>query len=280
MVVSQTDDVISKVLCGSVISGNIVGINLIVSTLLLRMLRIYQIFSYFGKTGKLWSDCVLVMIVLTIMLVDVILILVWFFADPFTVKNSISYKADAYPPYYEIRQFCSSDNIGVWFSLTFGKVAILFAIVLFLAIMTRKIQRANFKDTKKVNIYIFITVLIVATLNPLWFFLKETGNVIWTGVVIYTSFGVIGLLCQFFLFTPKVLPPLLRSLGFKVCPSPRSKYSRRTIRKHDTCVCDSTVYKWTLNSVSISPRHPFTSDCPSNSYAQRKISTATLQTYL
>ena len=257
VVVSQADNVVSKILCGSVITGNIVGINLIFSTLLLRMLRIYRIFSYFGKTGKLWSDKVLVIIVLIIVGTDLLLILIWFFADPFTVKNSISYKPNAYPPYYEIRQFCSSKEIGVWFSLTFGKVAILFAIVLFLAIKTRKIQRANFKDTKKVNIYIFITVLIVAILIPLWFFLKETGNVIWTGVVIYTSFGVIGLLCQFFLFAPKVLPPLLRSLGFsKAYHSVRNRYHQETIRKYDDDY-ESTMFKYTLNSVT--PRYSFIS---------------------
>ena len=94
VVEGQADNVVSKVLCGSVITGNIVGINLIFSTLLLRMLRIL-----------LWSDKVLVIIVLVIVGMDLLLILIWFFADPFTVKNSISYKPNAYPPYYEIRQF-------------------------------------------------------------------------------------------------------------------------------------------------------------------------------
>ena len=212
---SPTNNAASATLCGSIISGNTVGVNLIFSTLLLRMLRIHHIFSYFGKTGKIWSDKVLAVIVLIIVGGDIVLLLIWFLVDPFTVKNVTIYQVDGTPPYYEISQYCSSDNIGVWFSLVFGKVGILFAIVLFLAIKTRKIQRKNFKDTKKVNIYIFLTVMIIATLIPVWFLLEGTGNVIGTGIVIYVAFGATGLFCQLMLFAPKVLPPLLYSMGLK-----------------------------------------------------------------
>ena len=220
----------SATLCGSVISGNVMGINLIFSTLLLRMLRIYRIFSYFGKTGKIWSDKVLMLLVLLIVGGDVVLLLIWFNVDPFTVRDYVIYRSNSRPPHYEISQYCTSSNIAVWFALIFGKVGILFTIVLFLAVKTRKIQRENFKDTKKVNIYIFVTVLIVAMLIPVWFLLEGTGNVIGTGIVIYIAFGATGLFCQVMLFAPKVLPPLLRSLGFKVGLAPTSR-RKKTIRR-------------------------------------------------
>ena len=209
------DTIASAMLCGSVISGNVMGIDLIFSTLLLRMLRIYHIFSYFGKTGKIWSDKVLVVIVLSIVGGDVVLLLIWFNVDPFTVNNVVVYRLNGHPPHYEISQYCTSGNIAVWFTLIFGKVGILFAIVLFLAIKTRNIQRENFKDTKKVNIYIFITVLIIAMLIPVWFLLERTGNVKWTGIVIYAAFGATGLFCQLMLFVPKILPLMkkIRSCG-------------------------------------------------------------------
>ena len=230
---SPTDDVMSSALCGSVITGNIIGINLIFSTLLLRMLRIYRIFNHFGRTGKIWSDKVLVVIVLFIVGGDVALLVIWFCVDPFTVRGVTHYEHHDTPPHYEIRQYCTSNNIAVWFALTFGKVGVLFAIVLFLAIKTRKIQRENFKDTKKVNIYIFVTVLIVATLIPVWFLLVGTENLKGTGIVIYVAFGATGLLNQLMLFTPKVFPPMLRSLGWNVCLSPRSKLQRATIKRKD-----------------------------------------------
>ena len=239
---SATNNVLSSALCGSVIMGNIIGINLIFSTLLLRMLRVYRIFSYFGRTGKIWSDKVLVVIVLLIVVGDMVLLLIWFFVDPFMMRSITRYIYEHHdtPPYYEIRQYCTSNKIAVWFALIFGKVGVLFAFVLFLAIKTRKIQRENFKDTKKVNIYIFVTVLIVATLIPVWFLLEGTGNVQGMGIVIYIAFGATGLLNQLMLFTPKVFPPMLRSLGYNVCLSPRSKYQKATIKRRDNSVLPHT----------------------------------------
>lgn len=269
----------SAALCGSVISGNVMGINLIFSTLLLRTLRIYRIFSYFGKTGKIWSDKVLVVIVLLIVGGDVALLLIWFNVDPFTVKDVIIYRPDGHPPHYEISQYCTSNNIAVWFALIFGKVGILFAIVLFLAIKTRKIQRENFKDTKKVNIYIFITVLIVAMLIPVWFLLEGTGNVKGTGIVIYVAFGATGVFCQLMLFAPKVLPPLLRSMGFKVGLTPtnrRKKTIRRSGARHNSRISSSSgclSYTYTYNSTTDTYRrssmHPtYTQSHSSNSAAR------------
>ena len=235
-IVSPVDNVASAALCSSVISGNIIGINLIFATLLLRMLRIYHVFSYFGKTGKCWSDKFLIIIVLLVACGDVILLLVWFSVDPFTIKETIVTVTDNAPdpPYYEVSQYCSSNQIAVWFSITFVKMGILFAIVLILAIKTRKIQRANFKDTKKVNIYIFTTVLIIATLIPLWFLLKETRNEIGTGIVICVSFGTTGLFNQLMLFSPKVLPPLLNSMGLKHTYTIWYRSKRATIIRKST----------------------------------------------
>ena len=289
------DTIASAALCGSVISGNVMGVNLIFSTLLLRMLRIYRIFSYFGKTGKIWSDKVLVVIVLLIVGGDIVLLLIWFNVDPFTVKDVIVYRPNGHPPHYEISQYCTSSNIGVWFALIFGKVGILFAIVLFLAIKTRKIQRENFKDTKKVNIYIFITVLIVAMLIPVWFLLEGTGNVGGTGIVIYMAFGTTGVLCQLMLFAPKVLPPLLRSMGFKVGLSPanrRKKTIRRSGVRHNSRISSSSGYStYAYNSTtdtyrrsSIYPTYTQSRSPITNSKASLipsdKISTITVLTNL
>ena len=272
-IISPNSNATSASLCGSVISGNVIGINLIFSTLLLRMLRVYRIFNYFGKTGKIWSDKVLAVIVLLIVGGDVVLLLIWFTVDPFTMENFIVYKPNGHPPHYEISQYCSSDTISVWFSLVFGKVGLLFAIVLLLAIKTRKIQRANFKDTKKVNIYIFLTVMIIATLIPVWFLFKETGNVLGTSIVVYIAFGMTGLFCQLALFAPKVFPPLLRSMGFKVGVSPRSR-CRKTIRK-------GSKHNSTLsNGHSMSFHNNFFSSVSgqSSSNNQRKFSTITILT--
>ena len=243
-VVSPEHGAAGAALCGSVISGDVIGVNLIFSTLLLRMLRIYRIFSYFGKTGKVWSDKVLAFVVFMIIGGDLALLLIWIFVDPFTIKSITIYVYASSPPHYTVTQYCSSNNIELWFSLIFGKMAVLFVIVLFLAIKTRKIQRTNFKDTKKVNIYMFLTVIIIAGLVPVWFLLRGTGNrtVVGTGIVIYVAFGATGLLNQIMLFSPKVLPLVLRSLGLKIGHSPRSRYGRATVIKKNLSSSGSARY--------------------------------------
>lgn len=210
-------DKISRVaMCGSVITGDIVGVNLIFVTLLVRMLRIYRIFNYFGKTGKVWSDKVLLVIVLVIVGGDVLLIIVWMAVDTFEILDMATYKPNANPPHYEVVQYCSSDKLGIWLSLVLVKVGILFLGVLFLAVKTRKIRKENFKDTKKVNMYIFVSVMIISTTIPLWFLLNSSQNSIGKYVTIYLSFGLTGLLCLVFLFIPKVSPPVLRTFGWKI----------------------------------------------------------------
>ena len=211
-----TGRAIGITLCGTIITGDTIGVNLIFVTLLLRMLRIFRIFSYFGKTGKLWSDKVLLAILIVIVGGDVLLIVVWMCIDTFEIEDIITYKPDGTPPYYEVVQFCSSNRMDVWLSLVLLKIGILFAIVLFLAVKTRKIRKENFKDTKKVNIYIFVTVMIISTIIPLWFLLKSTGNSTGVYVAVYLSFGLIGVLCLAFLFIPKISPPFLRMFGWHI----------------------------------------------------------------
>lgn len=215
--------------CGAVIIGDSLGINLIFTTVLLRMLRVHRIFSHFGKTGKLWSDKVMTLIIMLVVAGDVVLILVWSLVDTFEAIQIISYQFDANPPFYEIRQFCHSEHLHVWLGILLGKLGILFVIVLALAIKTRKIRRSNFKDTKKVNIYIFLAVLVVTMPMALFFMLKSTNSLLGTYLTLYLVFGLVGLFCQLFLFLPKVTSPILKRYGYEVTYS--SKKRRRTITK-------------------------------------------------
>ena len=202
--------------CGIVIIGDSLGVNVIFTTLLLRMLRIYRVFSYFGKTGKIWSDKAMFMIIVLVISGDVILILVWSLVDTFRVIEVVVYHPLANPPYFEIRQFCHSDNLSVWLGILLGKLGILFMAVLVLAIKTRKISHSNFKDTKKVNAYIFVTVMVVIFPMAMYSLLRATDNVLGTYLTIYMVFGMVGLLCQIFLFLPKVSTPILKRHGYEV----------------------------------------------------------------
>ena len=202
--------------CGIVIIGDSLGVNIIFTTLLLRLMRIYRVFSYFGKTGKLWSDKFMFLIIVFVIAGDVMLILVWSLVDTFRIIEVVIYHPLTNPPFFEIRQFCHSDHLSVWLGILLGKLGILFVIVLVLAVKTRKISRSNFKDTKKVNAYIFVTVLVVIFPMALYSLLRATNNNLGTYLTLYMVFTLVGLLCQLFLFLPKVLGPILRRRGYEV----------------------------------------------------------------
>jgi gamma-aminobutyric acid type B receptor len=218
------------VVCGAVVTGDSLGVNLIFATLLLRMLRVYRIFSHFGKTGKLWSNRNMACIVGVILLGDIVVIAVWSIVDTYVVRETVTFRAGTNPPHYEVRQFCYSNHQTIWLGILLGKLAVLFVIVLFLAIKTRKIRKSNFKDTKKVNIYIFSTVANIIIFMTLFFLFTSRNSHLAAHLVVYFAFGFTALLCQLFLFVPKVASPLLKKWGYEVSYGMISGQRRHTIQ--------------------------------------------------
>ena len=84
--------------------------------------------------------------------------------------------------------------------------------VIVLAFLTRKIRRQHFKDTKKVNAFLYLYFLIVYSFGPLSVIITNPEAQIY--IVLVTSNST-AILCQVFLFLPKILPPLLRHLKLK-----------------------------------------------------------------
>ena len=207
-------------LCNSVTWCASLGINFVFGTLFVRMLRIYRIFNYFGKLGrKKWSDRVLFIVVLLIVGIEATLLLTWSLVDVFTIRKVETYQAAASPPYNEVVQFCSCNYLQTWLTLVVGEVGILMFAVAFLAFKTRKIRRQHFKDTKKVNVYLFINILLICTVAPLWFVLRTSRvNDPTSGpgtIVLNIGYAGTATLCQLLLFAPKVIPPLTRQLFHK-----------------------------------------------------------------
>ena len=63
--------------------------------------------------------------------------------------------------------------------------------------------------------YIFLMVMIICILIPLWIILRNAGNPTGSNLVIYLGFGATAFLCQLFLFVPKIVPPFLRHVTHK-----------------------------------------------------------------
>ena len=90
--------------------------------------------------------------------------------------------------------------------------ALFLLLILFLAIRTRKIEYKNFKDTKKINIFITI-VFFVTTLGIGFVFVLSLGEYQPEGYVVLTvCLLILPTACQLVLFLPKILPTILSGI--------------------------------------------------------------------
>ena len=193
------------------------GINFVFGTMLVRMLRAYRIFSYFGRMGrKRWSDWFLCIVVFILVGVEAMLLLIWALVDVLTVREVETYQATASPPYIEVVQYCSSNYLHIWLIIVFAEVGILIFVVAVLAFKTRKIRRKHFKDTKKVNIYLFMNILLICVIIPFWWVLRTVNDSSASVVLLYLGYAGTATLCQLLLFVPKVMPPLMSQLFHKI----------------------------------------------------------------
>ena len=182
-----------------------IGIDLIFATLLLRLLRLFHLFRTFRRTGKLWSDKYLFVYILLICLGKVALLSFWTYFDTFRPEINHEYVPSATPPHYQVSINCNSKHSEIWLLFTYLYLGILVFFVMFLATQTRHIKKEHFKDTKKVNLFIFLVTFFTITL-PLWIIFCAMGIEIGAHMCEWLVCFSVAMLCQLCLFTPKLLP--------------------------------------------------------------------------
>lgn len=205
-----------KVTCITEIGPCSIGLNFVLATLFVKMLRIYRVFTYFGRTGRACSDRVLAFIIFVIISGNALILIVWSAIDIYCLEDVETYQKEGLPPYYEVAQYCRSRYLEFWLAATLGYSGIVFIFVLILAFKTRKIQRKDFKDTKKVNALILSLVIVICLTVPLWWVLRVVGDSITSKAIVGASYAITALLCQLLLLVPKITPPLKRHI-WKVC---------------------------------------------------------------
>ena len=201
-----------EVVCSAVAWTGALGINFIFATLIVRMFRIYYIFHHFGKIGHLWSDWTMFGFIMAVVGANAFLLLLWSTLDPYLIVDYETYVPEGRPPYYSVVQYCYSEYTQIWLVLVFGEIGVLSIAVVIMAIKTRKIKRSDFKDTKKVSAYVLLVIVAMCLLLPLWWTLRLAENAIAGNIIIYLGYGTTAVLCQLFLFAPKVVPPLRRRI--------------------------------------------------------------------
>ena len=182
------------------------GTDLILAILFLKLLRVYHIFRIFRKTSRRWSDQCLFIYTLAICAGKTVLVIIWNSTDSLYTEIHKEYvNTPNKLPYYVATVRCNTSEI-LWLAVGGLYSGVLLFLVVILAIATRHIKKDNFKDTKKVNAFIFLVVIIIITSISLSIFFHEVDNQTGADIAEWLPSFAIPLLCQVCLFIPKTLP--------------------------------------------------------------------------
>ena len=225
--------IVYTVVLNSCIIFAVNGLCLILVTLFIKLLRIYRIFVLQDrfKLGKYWRNGFLILIVLTLSAIPNIL-----------VALSIGFETTKYRSTIVIVTRGSVTRAEKWINpnlnagnlFFFVFIAIYFILfqlmIVFIAIRTRKIKYKNFKDTKKVNIYVTILSFTFALGVPIIAILSIQRNEPAVSAVIAAIMLIVTAGSQLILFLPKLWPIFLDKCSKRV-----------TLKKRFTCIIPLSV---------------------------------------
>ena len=194
------------------LSGIGLSLPLIFATILVKMLRVYRIFTAFKNLRQCvhLSDCALFFYTIFIMSPNIILLVLWTVIDP-------RYRVDSFiehPGYIETEMTCHSNYENIWFALGFVYVFLLSAALIAVAVKSRNIRLAQFKDTKKVNLLIFLLYIVGLCTFSYWRLLLDSRFVIHSLIINYAGHMLMAFLCQIILFVPKIWPAIQKKVSF------------------------------------------------------------------
>ena len=194
------------------LSGIGLSMPIILATLLIKMLRVYYIFSLqtIMKRRVYTSNCAHFIYTILAISPQIAILMLWTTFD--TYHNDMRYVE--HPGFITIEERCVSNYLNIWSILLLSFVILLSVAVVVVAIKSRKIRLKRFKDTKKVNLFIFLTFFIGVSMYTYWSIFR--GDVLYKNVasyILYAGHIIMSILCQVLLFIPKIWPPLREKLS-------------------------------------------------------------------
>ena len=179
---------------------------LILSTLLVKLLRVYRIFNHHGKLSKYSSsNLALLVYVLLLSSPSALISLIWSAGDPY--RSVVSFAV--VDGLLVFREQCVSAHVIQWLSGLLVYIIIMSLLLIVFAVLTRKVKYRNFKDTKKVSVLCFVVVFTCALLLFYWYLLRIIkANFILIHATLQFGHYCIILECLGFIFAPKLFPIL------------------------------------------------------------------------
>ena len=137
---------------------------LVLATVLVKLLRIYHIFSQSTpkKLSKKCSDSYLAVYVMLILLPLVVVHTIWTNVDPYLGLLKVTSELDI----VEYEKQCASKYMMLWYVVLALYILIMFAMLFGVAIKMRNIKVSHFNDTKKVTVLVvcyFVDLIVALT---------------------------------------------------------------------------------------------------------------------
>ena len=183
---------------------------LILSILLVKLARVYWLFDY-RRVIKKWQchDMTLALYVLLLTVPVILCVLLQSVVDDFKSKLIFSTNNGVVAAFYG----CQSESEFYWLIAQLLYINGLNVVLVISAIITRKINHPNFKDTKKVIALVF-AVVVTSCWTVVYYIVSQTINAlpVYSSFLLSISHTFFICECQFFLFAPKIFPVLRRRL--------------------------------------------------------------------
>ena len=185
---------------------DIIGTLLIFGTLFVRLLRVCRFFfCVFQKPGKLWRDLSLFIMVLVIVSIAALILLLWSTLDPLVTVSLQVFIPSAEPPIHGVELFCNCNHFFAWtVTLYYVYIASIKLFVVILAILTRNVKTANFKDTKEISMFVFTSAISMSVCFAYETIFARTGNIHAAYTFEILNYFAIAIFCKIFLFIPKL----------------------------------------------------------------------------
>ena len=184
------------------------GISLILITLFVKLLRVERIFSsrLEKDIGKCWSNGFLVLIVIFLIVILNVMVLPVLIVETPEFSNYTLNPNDLVVLLH-VRPVGNGDFIAIGIGIAY--MILVLIIISFVAIRTRKIRHSNFKDTKKIIIFIALTIVSSFFTLTSYIILTEKSYEPIANTILIIALLFLPTLCQLILFTPKVVPVVL-----------------------------------------------------------------------
>ena len=189
-----------------------VGMDLILATVLAKTLRIAYIFNKFKKNINC-SDYILFAMIALIVGGKVFLLIVWNAIDVNHIEdipNPVLTLNDDGFLQYNVFQQCYSEYQLMWVALIVIYTLLICLALALVSYITRKIRRANYKDTKKINAFLFTALIVILPTIALWWVFRFVGLYQASTIASTVGYSSTPILCQVFLIIPKIGPGLKR----------------------------------------------------------------------